>query len=141
MKLLADMSSGKILLLVNVVIYLFIINLIAKDSKFPCSHVDLGLKSSKIAYAIHLTEGINMFTLALSRSALVLFLAALMTACGSPLSRLESTAQNRVDECTGNRSRCMYEGSYDKDEKEYARQEAARLNRAQSLRMGRRSWW
>lgn len=78
----------------------------------------------------------------LRRSGLVLFFAALLTACGSsPLSRLESTAQNRVDECTGNRSRCLYEGKYDADERDYAEREAARLNRAQSLRLGSRRGW
>ena len=77
------------------------------------------------------------------RTRLAVCLATLLVGCGSPLSKLESTAQNRVDECTGNRSRCMYEGSYDKNEKEYAEREAARLNRAQSLRLGSRrgGWW
>ena len=80
----------------------------------------------------------------LRRSGLVLFIAALLSACGSssPLAKFESTAQNRVDECTGNRARCKYEGKYDADERDYAEREAARLNRAQSLRLGsRRGWW
>lgn len=74
------------------------------------------------------------------RSSLVLFLAGIMAGC-SALDILGSSAQNRVDECTGNRARCQYEGSYDKDEKAYAEQEAARLNRAQSIRLGRHWLW
>lgn len=80
-----------------------------------------------------------MSTTTAQRSALVLFLALLMAGCGS--SSISSLAQNRVDECYGNRARCQYEGKYDADERDYAEQEAARLNRAQSLRLRSRSWW
>lgn len=80
-----------------------------------------------------------MSSTTVKRSGLVLFLGLLMAGCGS--SSISSMAQNRVDECYGNRARCLYEGKYDVDERDYAEQEAVRLNRAQSLRIRSRSWW
>lgn len=73
----------------------------------------------------------------ISRTGAILVLAATITACSSPTPSV--TQSSRSNECYGNRSGCMYEGRYDVDEKEYAEREAARLNRQQSLRMGRRS--
>lgn len=40
--------------------------------------------------------------------------------------------------CQWNPSACMYKGSYEPGEDVYAEQEAARLNRAEAARLGRR---
>lgn len=45
---------------------------------------------------------------------------------------------SRSDECKWNRSKCMYEGAYEPGEKDYAEQEAKRMNQAESKRM--RKW-
>ena len=54
-----------------------------------------------------------------------------------------SAASARVvtDECKWNRSSCIYEGSYEADERDYAEEEAKRLNREASRRLRRGSWW
>ncbi|WP_144632148.1 hypothetical protein [Bordetella genomosp. 13] len=62
-----------------------------------------------------------------------LLLAATLAGCSS--SRPEEPS--RSSDCSWWRSSCMYEGQYEPDEREYAEEEAARLNRQQSRRMGR----
>lgn len=57
-------------------------------------------------------------------------LALLMAGCGS---------SDLANKCRWNRSSCMYEGTYDRDERDYAEEEAARLNRAEAQRMRRNS--
>lgn len=54
-----------------------------------------------------------------------------------------STVSGRVvtDECKWNRSSCIYEGSYEAGERDYAEEEAKRLNREASRRLSRGSWW
>ena len=69
----------------------------------------------------------------LARCGVALFLVGLMSGCsllggGSSSSRASS-------ECRWNKSSCMYEGPYDEGEADYARDEAARLNRASSVRI------
>ncbi|WP_459616428.1 hypothetical protein [Bordetella sp. 2513F-2] len=72
----------------------------------------------------------------LSRCGAALFLAALASGCSSGPS---SGGVGRLfNECTWNRSGCMYEGPYEPDEEDYAEEEAARLNRAESQRLRRR---
>jgi len=61
-------------------------------------------------------------------SAMLLFV--LVAGCGS--------AVDPANECRWDRSRCMYEGKYDPGERDYAEEEAARLNKAE-LRRVRRS--
>lgn len=63
---------------------------------------------------------------------------ALIPGCSTPTETRNATVV-RSGECEWNRSRCMYEGSYDTDEHTYAEEEARRLNRASSARL-RRGW-
>lgn len=45
------------------------------------------------------------------------------------------------NECKWNPSSCMYEGSYEPDEREYAEQQAKDLNKEASRKLRRRSIW
>jgi hypothetical protein len=58
-------------------------------------------------------------------------LLVLIAGCG--------TASDLANECRWNRSSCMYEGTYDPGERDYAEEEAARLNRAELRRIRRGS--
>ena len=49
----------------------------------------------------------------------------------------KSTASRVSDECRWNRSGCIYEGSYEADERDYAEAEARRLNQAEMARLRR----
>lgn len=62
----------------------------------------------------------------LGRCALVLGVIALATGCSSSRS-----TGKLFNQCTWSPSSCMYEGSYEPGEEEYAEKEAQRLNRAQ----------
>jgi hypothetical protein len=83
----------------------------------------------------------------LSRCSVALLLAALVSGCSSilpgssssPSSTGASAASERVvsDNCKFLRSRCIYEGSYDAGERNYAEQEAKRLNTAELERLRR----
>ena len=66
----------------------------------------------------------------LSRFILPALLAASLAACASSSERLK---------CQLNPSSCMYEGSYEPDEEEFAVQEAKDLNKEQSRKLRRRS--
>lgn len=66
----------------------------------------------------------------LYRIASLLVFAVLVAGCSSP----KQVASNRVSEC-GWRNNCAYEGSYEPGEEAFAEREAARLNRAQSVRV------
>lgn len=66
----------------------------------------------------------------LYRIASILVFAALVSGCFST-NRVSS---NRVSEC-GWWGNCSYEGSYEAGEEAFAEREAARLNRAQSVKM------
>lgn len=46
----------------------------------------------------------------------------------------------RRDDCRWNRSSCIYEGSYESGEADYAVEEARRLNRASIERLRRGAW-
>ncbi len=50
-----------------------------------------------------------------------------------------SAGADLTNKCRWNRSSCMYEGAYDPGERDYAEEEAARLNRAELKRMRRGS--
>ncbi|TFL13963.1 hypothetical protein CSC67_07230 [Pusillimonas caeni] len=69
----------------------------------------------------------------LSRCGFVLFFVSLVSGC----SLIGSDASDRGGECRWNRSSCMYEGRYEPGERDYAEEEAARLNRASSVRLRR----
>lgn len=49
------------------------------------------------------------------------------------------TVSERSNECRWNRQSCIYEGRYESDERDYAEEEARRLNQAQAARL-RRAW-
>lgn len=79
-----------------------------------------------------------------------LFLVALVSACsstspGTPgrtsstpaASSGSSTSAAVVDQCKSNRRKCLYEGSYEPGERDYAEQEAKRLNLAEYERLRR----
>ncbi|RTZ41100.1 hypothetical protein EKL30_15545 [Candidimonas sp. SYP-B2681] len=70
-----------------------------------------------------------------SRYGVALFFVALVSGCSS--TGLGASA--RSDECKWNRSSCIYEGAYEPGERDYAEEEAKRLNRAQSERLRRGS--
>lgn len=48
-------------------------------------------------------------------------------------------AAGRDNACRWNRSSCMYEGPYEAGERQYAEEEAGRLNREQTERLRRQS--
>lgn len=81
----------------------------------------------------------------LSRCGAALFLAALVSGCsvldfGSDSGTRAGAASSGGDgACAWNRSSCMHEGRYEQGERDYAEQEARRLNQAQSARL--RSGW
>ena len=78
-------------------------------------------------------------------AAVALVLAALVSGCSSILpgsskpDPASAAASERVvsDNCKWLRSRCIYEGSYDAGERNYAEQEAKRLNTAELERLRR----
>lgn len=82
-----------------------------------------------------------------SRFGVVLFLAALVSGCsliglgGSDAGgdRAGSRGNDYAGECAWNRSSCMQEGSYESGERDYAEQEAKRLNQAALERLRGRS--
>ena len=65
------------------------------------------------------------------RCGVTLFLVALAAGCSSGPGKSSSL----LNACTWNRSSCLYEGSYEPDEEEYAEEEARRLNKAQIKRL------
>lgn len=81
----------------------------------------------------------------LGRGGLLLLLAALMSGCSSssPLNvwsapAASGPAASRVSlECRVSRSSCMYDGKYEAGERDYAEDEAKRLNRAEMERLRR----
>ena len=70
-----------------------------------------------------------------SRCGAALFLAALVGGCSLSGPR----TSDRYNECKWNRSSCMHEGSYEPGERDYAEQEAKRLNQAASGKLRRSS--
>nr|WP_066418130.1 hypothetical protein [Bordetella ansorpii] len=67
----------------------------------------------------------------LGRCGAALVLAATLAGCSSG----RPDEPKRSSDCSWWRS-CMYEGQYEPGERDYAEEEAARLNRQQSRRMG-----
>ncbi|MFC4299201.1 MULTISPECIES: hypothetical protein [Castellaniella] len=70
------------------------------------------------------------------RCGVALGFAVLMAGCFGGGAPARQSAQG--GDCQWNRSRCLYEGSYEPGERDYAEQEAKDLNRA-SLQKLRRS--
>ncbi|MFW7343552.1 hypothetical protein V0R37_18665 [Pollutimonas sp. H1-120] len=80
----------------------------------------------------------------LSRCAAVMFLAALASGCsihdlGFGSGPGAGSASSGDGACRWNRSSCMHEGRYEPGERDYAEEEAKRLNQAQSARLRRSS--
>ena len=71
----------------------------------------------------------------LSRLGTALFFTMLVAGCGSSVEQTASL--ERPNDCRWNRSSCIYEGQYEPDERDYAEEEAKRLNQAQLQRMRR----
>jgi len=83
-----------------------------------------------------------MFTI--SRCGAALFFVALVAGCSSskptPAEKagmMETTPARASNECKANRKKCLHEGSYDVGERDYAEDEAKRLNLAESQRLRR----
>ncbi len=70
-----------------------------------------------------------------SRCSLALLLATLISGCS--VVGLDEPRAGLFNECTWNRSNCMYEGKYEPGEREYAEEEARRLNQAALERLRR----
>jgi len=77
----------------------------------------------------------------LSRCAVVLLVGTVAVGCSSSSAPTSSSASRALtvydDTCKGNRRACIYEGSYEPGERDYAEEEAKRLNRAQAARIRR----
>ncbi|SSW65090.1 hypothetical protein [Achromobacter agilis] len=77
----------------------------------------------------------------LGRFGAALCLAALVSACSSTSpgkpERQVSSASRVSAECKPNRSKCLYEGAYESGERDYAEDEAKRLNLAEVERLRR----
>jgi hypothetical protein len=79
-----------------------------------------------------------------NRRVAVLFLVALVAGCSSTKTGTKgssasgsSTSATVGNECRWNRSKCLYEGSYEPGERDYAEQEAKDLNQAEYERLRR----
>ena len=83
----------------------------------------------------------------LGRGGLVVLLATLMSGCSSsssinpwssPAAPGSGPDSSRVSlECRVSRSSCLYDGKYEVGERDYAEEEAKRLNRAEMERLRR----
>lgn len=77
------------------------------------------------------------------RTAVLALPAFAVAGCSSPVASLfggnDQAAYSRSSECVINRSRCIYEGSYESGERDYAEEQARRLNQAQLERLKRTS--
>lgn len=85
-----------------------------------------------------------------SRRVAALFFLALVAGCSSTktspgpsstspttIKRSSSAPAQVADACKSNRRKCIYEGSYESGERDYAEQEAKRLNTAELERLRR----
>lgn len=74
----------------------------------------------------------------LLRQAAVLALVLFISGCVGPTPR-HYRAASPTNECYRNQAACSYDGAYEPGEREYAEQEAKRLNQAQVQKL-RRGW-
>lgn len=74
----------------------------------------------------------------------LLFISTLIVGCSSSGPQTTAGAPGagaaHSNECRWNRSRCIYEGSYEAGERDYAEEEARRLNQATIQRLRRGAW-
>lgn len=85
-----------------------------------------------------------MSIITISRCGAALFFVALAAGCSSSkpsaadkASMSEATPARASNECKANRRKCLHEGSYDVGERDYAEDEARRLNLAEAQRLRR----
>ncbi|MBJ7263891.1 MAG: hypothetical protein JHC61_09245 [Burkholderiaceae bacterium] len=78
-----------------------------------------------------------MFNSMLSRLATAIAIGIVVSGCS--WGGGGDDAVKRSSECKWSRSACMYEGSYELDEEQFAEKEARRLNKAASARLRRSS--
>ncbi|QVQ27043.1 hypothetical protein [Achromobacter deleyi] len=84
-----------------------------------------------------------MSTQTLSRCAAALLLIALAAGCSSSKPQASgktgstSASASKSNECKSNRGKCLYQGPYESGERDYAEQEAKRLNLAELERLRR----
>ena len=65
----------------------------------------------------------------------VLCLLTSLVACGTSKEAVTSAAPAPVAKECGQRSSCIFKGSYESGERKFAEEEARRLNKAQTLRL------
>lgn len=78
----------------------------------------------------------------LVRYAVTLLFTVFISGCSISSIKDSFTGYSNVDHenaCTGNRSACIYKGSYEPGERDFAEQEARRLNQASLARLRRAS--
>ncbi|WP_066452731.1 hypothetical protein [Castellaniella caeni] len=68
-----------------------------------------------------------------------LLLTALLSGCGSAPER--TSAVHRDTQCRLAPSSCQYNGAYEPGERDYAEEEARRLNQAQTAKLKRGGLW
>lgn len=85
--------------------------------------------------------GQGMWIRVLGRCGLVLAVVAAATGCSSTRGPATServlSPSQASSECRWNRSKCLYDGKYEAGERDYAEQEARRLNLAEAERLRR----
>jgi len=101
----------------------------------------------KAAFEVRPSQDRRIFsTQSVSRSGLALLLVILVSGCTltgpeasyiSPKTKDSGIAALDRNDCKRNRSRCIHEGAYEPTERNYAEQEAKRLNRAALDRLRR----
>ncbi|CAM5189579.1 Lipoprotein OS=Castellaniella defragrans OX=75697 GN=HNR28_000812 PE=4 SV=1 [Castellaniella defragrans] len=74
------------------------------------------------------------------RAGAMLFLAALISGCSWGRHQPSSGQRAISNECRTQAS-CNYNGQYEPGERDYAEQEAKRLNQQQTQRLRGSSWW
>jgi hypothetical protein len=78
-----------------------------------------------------------MSTRILRRWGSVLFLAGLVAGCSTPGSSPSRLSGSSDNPCRLNQASCNYNGQYEPGERDYAEQEARRLNQAEVQRLKR----
>lgn len=78
-----------------------------------------------------------MSTRILRRWGSVLLLAGLVAGCSTPGSSSSRLPGSSYNPCRLNQSSCNYNGQYEPGERDYAEQEARRLNQAEVQRLKR----
>ncbi|MFQ1064860.1 hypothetical protein [Bordetella trematum] len=77
----------------------------------------------------------------LLRCTAVLFATVVMAGCSTKAADVVSSwfSSSPKNDCVSNRKACLYEGAYEPGERQYAEDEARRLNQAELARLRRAS--